>query len=86
MIQDDCDNEICPSTLFLQIQKDQLFELQETLDFYCNLLPVSGFNCAKYDHNLIQSYLLAILVNERDIEPTAIKKANQFISFKFGDI
>ena len=30
--------------------------------------------------------MLAILVNERDIEPSVIKKANQFISFKFGDI
>ena len=45
-----------------------------------------GFNSAKYDLNLIKSYLLPILVNERDIEPTVIKKANQFISFKFGDI
>ena len=31
-------------------------------------------------------YLLPILVNERDVEPTVIKKANQFVSFKFGDI
>ena len=34
----------------------------------------------------MKSYLLPILVNERDIEPTVIKKANQFILFKFGDI
>ena len=45
-----------------------------------------GFNSAKYDLNLIKSYLLPILVNERDIEPTVIKKANQFTAFKFGDI
>ena len=45
-----------------------------------------GFNSAKYDINLIKSYLLPILINERDIEPTVIKKANQFISFKFVDI
>ena len=45
-----------------------------------------GFNSAKYDLNLIKSYLLPIVVNERDIEPTVTKKANQFISFKFGDI
>ena len=43
------------------------------------------FNSAKYDLDLIKSYLLPILVNERDIEPTVIKKANQFISFKIGD-
>ena len=30
--------------------------------------------------------MLPILVNERDIEPTVIKKVNQFISFKFADI
>ena len=45
-----------------------------------------GFNSAKYDLNLIKPYLVPILVNERDIETTVIKKANQFISFKFGDI
>ena len=44
------------------------------------------FNSAKYDLNLIKSYLLPILVNERDIEPNVIKKANHFISFKFGHI
>ena len=42
-----------------------------------------GFNSAKYDLNLINSYLLPVLVNERDIEPTVNKKANQF---NFGDI
>ena len=82
----DCDNEICASTQFLQIQKNQLFDLQESLERCCNVLPVFGFNSAKHDLNLIKSYLLPIPVNERDIEPTVIKKANQFISFKFGDI
>ena len=86
MSQDDCDNEICASTQILQIQKNELIDLQESLERYCNVLPVFGFNSAKYDLKLINSYLLPILVNERDIEPTVIKKANQFISFKFGDI
>ena len=45
-----------------------------------------GFNSAKYDLNLIKSYLLPILVNEPDIEPTVIKKTNEFMSFKFDDI
>ena len=66
--------------------KNQLNDNQESLERYCNVLPVFGFSSAKYDLNLIKSYLLPILVNERDIEPTVIKKANQFISFKFGDI
>ena len=85
MSQDDCDSEICASTQFLQKQKNQLIDLQETLERYCNVLPVFGFNSAKYDLNLIKSYLLATVVNERYIEHTVIKKANQFNSFKFGD-
>ena len=83
---DDCKNETCTSTQFLQIQKKQLIYLQEHLERYCNVLPIFGFNSAKYDLSLIKSYLLPILVNERNIEPNVIKKANQFISFKVGDI
>ena len=67
-------------------KKNQIIDLQEALERYYNVLPVFGFNSAKYDLNLIKSYLLPILVNERDIEPTVIEKANQFISFKFVDI
>ena len=74
------------STQFLQTQKNQLIDLQEHLERYCNVLPVFGFNSAKYDLNLIKGYLLPLLVNERGIEPTVIKKANQFVSFKFGDV
>ena len=67
-------------------KKKQIFDLPESLERCCNVLPVFGFNIGKYDLNLIKSFLLPILVNERDIEPTVIKKANQFISFNFGDI
>ena len=74
------------STQFLQMQKNQLIDLQEPFERYCNVLPLFEFNSAKYDINLVKSYLLPILVNERDFEPTVIKKANQFVSFKFGDI
>ena len=74
------------STQFLQMQKNQLIELQEHLEGYCNVLPVFGFISAKYNINLINSYLLPILINERNMEPTVIKKANQFVSFKFGDV
>ena len=86
---DDCiveEEEKDLSTQFLQMQKNHLIDLQEHFERYCNVLPVCRFNSAKYDINLIKSYLLPILVNERDIEPTVIKKANQFVSFKFGDI
>ena len=86
---DDCmveEEEKDLSTQFLQMQKNQLIDLQEHFERYCIVLPVFGFNSAKYNINLIKSYLLPILVNERDIEPTVMKKANQFVSFKFGDI
>ena len=86
MNQDDYDYEISTSTQFLQKQWNQLFDLQASLERYCNVLPVFGFNSAKNDLNLIKSYFLPILVNERDHEPTDIKRANQFISFKFGYI
>ena len=72
---DDCDNETCTSTQFLQIQKKQLIDLQEHLERHCNVLPVFGFNSAKYDLNLIKSYSLPIFVNERNIEHTVIKKS-----------
>ena len=86
MSQDDCDNETCASFQFPQIQKNQLIDLQESLELYCKVLPVFGFNSTKYDLNLIKSHLLPIPVKERDIEPTVIKKANKFISFKLDDI
>ena len=68
------------------MQKNHLIELQEHLKRYCNILPVFGFNSAKYDINLVKSYLLPILINERNMEPTVIKNANQFVAFKFGDV
>ena len=63
-----------------------MIDFQVALERYCKVSPVFGFNSSNYDLNLIKSYLLPFLFNERDIEPTVIKKANQFISFKFGDI
>ena len=82
---EDDNEEKDASTQFLQMQKNQLIELQEHLERYCNVLPVFGFNSAKYDINLIKSNL-PILINERNMEPTVIKKANKFVSFKFGDV
>ena len=74
------------STQFLQMQKNKLIELQEHLERYCNVLPVFGFNSAKYDINLIKFCLLPIFINEKNMEPIVIKKANQFVSFIFGDV
>ena len=83
---DDCDNETCTSIQFLQIQKKQLIVLQEHLERNCTVLPIFGFNSAKNDLNLMKSYFLPFLVNDRNIEPTIMKKANQFVSFKIADI
>ena len=55
MSHDGCDNEIYASTQFLQIQKNQIIDLQDSLERYCNVLPVFGFNSAKYDLNFIKS-------------------------------
>ena len=68
------------------MQKNQLNDLQDYFERYSNTLPDFGFNSAMYDINLIKSYLLPIHVNERQNEPEVIKKANQFVSFKFGDV
>ena len=74
------------STQFLHMQKKQLFQLQEHFERYCNVLPVFGFNSGRYDINLVKKYLLSILVEDKDIEPIVIKKANQHVSFKFVDV
>ena len=66
-------------------KKIQLIDLRKSLERFCNVSRVFGFNSAKYHLNLIESCLLPIHVDEQDIEPTVIKKANQFIPFKFGD-
>ena len=88
--EDDCfedDNENKDASLqFLLVQKKQLIDLQGHLERYCNALPVFGFNGAKYDINLIKIYLLTILINETNMEPTVIKKANQLVFFKFSDV
>ena len=70
------------STHFLQMRKIQIIDLQEHFERYCNVLPVFGFNSAKYDFNLIKSYLLPIFVNERDIEPTVIKNSQSVCFFQ----
>ena len=50
-IEDD-NEEKHTSTEFLQMRKNQLLELQEHLECYCNVLPVFGFS--KLRHQLDQ--------------------------------
>ena len=74
------------STQFLRMQKSQLIDLKQNLERFVNTLPVFGFNSGRYDLNLIKSYLIPYLINDKEAEPMVIKEANGFISFKFGDI
>ena len=87
--EDECieqEEEQDVSTQFLQTQKNQIKNLHDLLGRFCNVLPVFGSNSAKYGIKLIKSCLLPIVVIERGIEPIVIKEANQFVSFKFGDV
>ena len=86
--EDECieEEEQDVSTQFFQTQKNQRTDLQDHFERYCNVLPVFGFDRAKYDINKKKSCLLLLLVIERKLEPVVIKKANQFVSFKFGDL
>ena len=83
---DDCDNEHCSSAQFLQIQKNQTFELQEHLKRCKTVLRVFQLSSAKVGLNLIKIYLLPTHVNEWDIEFIVIKVLIQFILSKFGEI
>ena len=74
------------STQCLRIQKNQLIDLKQHLERYINTLPVFGFNSGRYDLNLIKSYLIPYLIRDKEQETSVIKKANDFISFKFGDV
>ena len=87
--EDECiedEEETDASIHFLRIQKNQLIDLMQHLDRNTNTLPVFGFNSGRYDINLIKSYRIPYLINEKEIEPSVIKKANDFVSFKFGDV
>ena len=87
--EDECienEEETDASTHFLRIQKNHLIDLMQHLERYTNTLPVFGFNSGRYDINLVKSYLIPYLIKEKEIEPSVIKKANDFVSFKFGDV
>ena len=56
------------------------------LERYTNTLTVFGFNSGRFDINIIRSYLIPYLINENETEPSVIKKANDFVAFKFEDV
>ena len=74
--EDECiedEEEIDASLHFLRIQKNQLR--------YTIFLPVFGLNSGRYDINLIKTNFIPYLINEKEIEPRVIKKANDFFCF-----
>ena len=44
------------------------------------------FNSGRYDFNSIKSLQIPYLIRDKEQETSTIKKANNFISFKFGDV
>ena len=72
-INDTAEEKELPTQL-LKMQKNHLILMQELFERYCNTMPIFAFNSAKYDIDVIKSYLLPILVKERQIELTFIKK------------
>ena len=74
------------SIKFLDRKKNILLDLQDSLDEYISTFQVFGFNSSRHDLNLIESYLIRILNNEKISEPLVIRKTNQFNSLKFGNI
>ena len=62
------------STQFLQMQKNQLINLQEHSERYCNTLPVSSFHSATYDINFIKSYLCQFLLKNDKLNQQLSKK------------
>ena len=74
------------STQFLRYQKNQPVDLKQHLEKYVNTLPDIGFNSGRYDLNLIKFCLIPFLICDKEQETSVIKKANYFISFKFGDV
>ena len=58
----------------------------QQLERYTKILPLFVFNSGQNDINLIKPYLNPYLINKKHIEPSVIKKANDFVSFKFEGI
>ena len=66
--EDECieeEEETDTSTHFPRFQKNQLIFLLQHLERYTNTLPVFEFNSGRYDINLIKSYLIPYLINEK---------------------
>ena len=70
------------SKQLLRIQKKSADRLETAFRALC--LYLTGVKSVRYDLKFIKSFLIPYLIYDEEIEPTVIKKANDFISFKFG--
>ena len=87
--EDECiedEEEQTQQLTFSVFKKIQLIVLMHNLERYRNTLPVFGFNSGRFYINLTKPYLIPYPINEKEIEPSVIKKANDLVSFKFGDV
>ena len=75
----------CIDTVFTVTKESEWF-LGSLRKLIQSSFAVFGFNSAKYDIDLMKNSLLPLLVKDKEIEPMVIKKANQFVSSKLGDI
>ena len=53
------------------------------MERYYDNLPVFGFNSSRYDLNLIEEYLLEILLRDFHCSPSVIKSCNKYIAMNF---
>lgn len=75
------------------IKEEQKYaeKLKEEFEKYCQQLICIGFNSARYDINLIKSYLVKHLIPEKGNETFTVKRNNSYAcistpQFKFLDI
>ena len=72
--------------IFYNCRKTDYLTYRNNFSDFAKPPLVFGSSEASYDISLINSYLLPILVSETITEPILIKKINQFITFKSGNV
>ena len=70
--------------LLLQMQKLQLKDFKRTMRTIVECGAILWIHQRKVRYQSKKILLLPIFLSERGVEPTVIKKANQFVFFKIG--
>ena len=74
------------STQFLQMQKNQQTDLQDHFERYCNTLPILVLTVQRMISNWSSRICCQFLLTNDKLNKQFSRKANQFVSFKFGDV